>query len=76
MMKYEQTNTLFALKFKDGSIHEVYSFNAEEEKFWFKGEYINDVSWSHGGTHLKYEDGTYAGHCGTEYFQKRAKEVI
>lgn len=73
-MKYENTRTPYSLKGYKGV---VCSFNAEKEKYLHYGKWINDVSWSHGLTHLKdWETGEYRGFCGTEYFEENAEEVV
>jgi hypothetical protein len=73
-MKYEQTDTVFRFKRRD-EILKVVPFNGETEEFLCKGQMINDVSWSHGFTHFKLEDGTYAGFCGVNYFEENAKPI-
>jgi hypothetical protein len=77
MMKYEQTEKTFKLK-TFGWIP-LKTFNAEVEKYKTlkEGKLKNDVSWSHGFTHLKRADnGEYLGFCGTYYFEKHAVEVV
>lgn len=74
--KFEQTDQLFSIKV--GKKREnVYPFNAEVEKYLCpkRGTMRNDVSWSHGFTHLKYEDGSYSGWCGTYWFEDHARPV-
>lgn len=73
-MFYKQTDTVFNLKRKDGWI-KVIPFNGETERFLFKGVMVNQMSWSAGFTHYKFEDGTYAGFCGINYFEENAKKL-
>lgn len=74
--KFEQTDTLFAMKLSKKR-EKVYPFNAEVEKFRCpKTDTLrNSISWSHGFTHLKREDGSYAGFCGTNWFEENARPV-
>ncbi len=74
--KFEQANTLFSMKLSKKR-EKIYPFNAEVEKFRCpKTDTLrNSISWSHGFTHLKREDGSYAGFCGTAYFEEHARPV-
>jgi hypothetical protein len=73
-MKYEQTMSVYELTIRK-TLHEVVPFNAETEKFFHRGSMINDVSWSHGFTHLKTVDDEYVGFVGVDYFEKNAKLI-
>lgn len=74
-MKHEQTDMVFSLRFRKGVTHRVVPFNGEIESFLSEGKMINGVSWSHGFTHLKLEDGTYVGFCGVDHFERNAKMI-
>ena len=67
-MKYQKTKTWFRLP----RLGIVKPFNGEKRHSCMRSP---DVSWSHGFTHLVHPNGSYAGFCGTQYFEDNAVKV-